>query len=46
MVEGIRLELAWEAELEPEAVSELVLVPVAELELGPLSEKLKASPEY
>ena len=33
-----------EAELEPEAVSELESV--AELELGPVSEDLQTSPEY
>ena len=37
-VEGSRLEL--EADLEPEALSEL------ELEMGPVSEDLQASPEY
>ena len=44
-VEGRRLELALEAELKPEAVSELELEPVAELELagpGPVSEDLQA----
>ena len=45
-VEGSMLELAWEAELEPEAASEAELGPVAELKLGPVSENLKASPEY
>ena len=45
-VEGSRLELALEAELEPKTVSELELKPEAELELGPVSEDLQASPEY
>ena len=37
MAEGSRLELAWEAELKPEAMSELELEPVAELEQEPAS---------
>ena len=38
VVEGSRLKLAWEADLEPKAAFEL--------EMGPVSEDLQASPEY
>ena len=46
MVEGKRLGLVCEADLEPEAIYELELKPVAEIELEPVSENLKASLEY